>query len=98
MPMPSYAIYCYHPGCKRLAVYKIAARWSDGVTEELKTYSLSCAECLPECFRHSRAKQTACHLAPGEILEAPGIYHLERGQRDQKLRRLRELEEQLASV
>ena len=51
MPMPPYAVLCYRPGCDRPAAYKVAARWSDGVTEELKTYSLCCAECLP-CARH----------------------------------------------
>jgi hypothetical protein len=96
MPMPPYPLYCYTPGCGRLARYKIAARWSDGVTEELKTYALSCEECLAEWFRRSRAKQAACRRAPGEILEPPGIYELQRGQRDRALPRLAELEKQLA--
>src|SRR5919202_4969596 len=92
MPMPPYPISCYSPGCGRLAVYKIAARWSDGVTEELKTYALSCPECLGGWFRQSREKQAVCHLAPGETLEPPGIYRLERGQRDRRLQRLVDLE------
>ena len=92
MPMPPYPLYCYRPGCGRLAVYKIAARWSDGVTEELKTYALSCPECLGDWWRRSRDKQAACRLAPGETLEAPGVYHLERGRRDRQLRRLTDLE------
>jgi hypothetical protein len=96
--MPSYPIYCYRRGCGHLAVYKIAARWSDGVTQELKTYALSCADCLPEWYRLSREKQKACRLAPGEILEPPGVYQLERGQRDRQLHRLPELEEQLRSA
>ena len=37
MPMPPYPVLCYRPGCGKPAVYKIAARWSDGVTEELTT-------------------------------------------------------------
>jgi hypothetical protein len=95
MPMPSYAIYCYTRDCGKLAIYKIAARWSDGVTQELKTYALCCADCLPEWFRRSRRKQAACRLAAGETLEAPGIYSLERGRRDTQINRLKELEEQL---
>jgi hypothetical protein len=98
MPMSPYPICCYTPGCDRQAVYKIAARWSDGLTEELKTYSLCCAECLPEAFRRSRQKQTACRLAPGEILEPPGIYRLERGRRDRQLERLPQLEAELSSL
>jgi hypothetical protein len=93
--MPPYPIYCYQKGCGHLAVYKIAARWSDGVTEELKTYALSCEECLPEWFRLSRQKQAACRLAARETLEPPGIFLLEHGQRDRQLRRLRDLEDKL---
>ncbi len=96
MPMPPYPIFCYRKGCGQLAVYKIAARWSDGVTQELKTYALSCADCLPEWYRLSRQKQAACRLAPGESLEPPGIYALERGRRDLQLGRLHDLEQQLA--
>jgi hypothetical protein len=95
MAMPSYPLYCYRTGCEQLAEYKIAARWSDGVTQELKTYALSCAGCLADWFRRSREKQAACRLAAGEVLEPPGIYHLQRGQRDQNLQRLHELEDQL---
>lgn len=95
MPMPSYPIYCYTKGCKNLACYKIAGRWSDGVQSELKTYSLCCADCLPACFQRSREKQKKCRLAQGESLESPGIYQLQHGQRDQRLPRLVELEASL---
>jgi hypothetical protein len=95
MPMPPYPIRCYTRGCEELAVYKIAARWSDGVTQELKTYALTCPQCLAESFRRSRAKQAVCRLAPGETLETPGIYELVRGRRDAELRRRRDLEQQL---
>jgi hypothetical protein len=91
----SYPIYCYTPDCGRLAVYKIAARWSDGVTEELKTYSLCCEKCLPDCYRRACDKQAACRLAKRETLEKPGIYRLQHGQRDRGLERLPEVEAQL---
>ena len=92
MPMPAYPVLCYTTGCGQKAAYKIAAEWSDGLTGELKTYALSCADCLPEWYRTSRAKQAACHTAPGEKLQTPGIYHLERGQHDQQLRRASDVE------
>jgi hypothetical protein len=95
--MPPYPIYCYKKGCEQLAEYKIAARWSDGVTEELKTYALSCPACLPYWFHLSRDKQARCRRAPREVLDPPGIYHLERGQRDQRLERLPDLEAHLIS-
>jgi hypothetical protein len=98
MAMPPYAVLCYTPGCGHKAIYKIAARWSDSLTGELKTYALSCAACLPQWFAVSRTKQAACRLAPGEVLEAPGVYHLERGQHDQQLQRAEDVEQQLLSA
>jgi len=92
MPMPAYRIQCYQPGCGKTAIYKIAARWSDGVTQELKTYALTCAECLPEWLRRSREKQAACRLASGEKLETPGVYELGGGLRDRELVRRTDLE------
>jgi hypothetical protein len=92
MPMPHYAVHCYRPGCTQLAVYKIAAGWSDGVTQELKTYALCCSDCLAELYQGSCRKQAACRLAPGETLERPGIYEMVRGKRDRHLVRLAELE------
>ncbi len=94
--MPPYPIDCYTPNCRRLAIYKIAARWSDGLTEELKTYALSCPECLRDWFQRSRDKQRLCRLATGEILDPPGIFLLARGQHDFQLPRQVELEKQLA--
>jgi hypothetical protein len=81
-----------------LAGYKIAARWSDGVTEELKTYALSCPDCLEYWYQHSVAKQAACRLAPGETLERPGIYRLERGRRSRDLPRQSKLEATLSAA
>ncbi len=95
MAMPPYPIYCYTPGCKNLATHKIAARWSDGVVAELKTYGLCCETCLPDWFKKSRAKQQLSRLVPGESLDPCGIYHLRHGVRDQQLERLADLEQQL---
>jgi hypothetical protein len=97
MLLSSYPIRCYSPGCNALALYKIAARWSDGITQELKTYALTCEACLAESFRRSRLKQAACRLAPGETLEAPGVYELVRGRRDPQLIRREDLEQPFRS-
>lgn len=93
--MPAYPLYCYARGCKHLAVCKIAARWSDGVVSELKTYGLCCEDHAVEWLRRAKASQAACRLTTGETLEEPGVYHLQRGQRDQALRRLPEVEARL---
>lgn len=95
MPLSSYVIRCSAPGCEQPAVYKIAGRWSDGVTQELKTYALTCSACLATSFHRGRDKQAACRLAPGETLESPGIYELTRGRRDPQLHRRDDLEQQL---
>ena len=98
MSLKDYRIQCYGKDCPREAVYKIASRWSDGVTGELKTYSLCCADCLPDHFRFSRDKQSACRLAAGETLEPPGIYLIRRGAHDYELRRLTDVESQLTNA
>jgi hypothetical protein len=92
MPMPPYPVVCYTAGCGRPAEFKVAARWSDGVTGELKTYGLACEQCVAEWYRRARERQAACRVAPGETLEPPGIYRVERGRRDPHLLRLPELE------
>jgi len=90
--MPHYELICSHAGCTGPAEFKIAARWSDGITQELKTYTLACQACLPELYRQARVKQSTCRLALGESLEQVGIYHLTRGSRDRQLTRRPELE------
>lgn len=95
--MSPYPVLCYAAGCEAPAVYKVAARWTDGTTAELKTYALSCAKCLAKAFASAVAKRAACRLTVGETLDAPGVYELARGTRDRTLVRRADLEEQLAS-
>jgi hypothetical protein len=90
--MFTYPVHCYTPGCGKLAEYKIAARWSDGATQELKTYALCCEACLAHWFRRSRASQRACVKANGETLDPPGIFPMIHGKRDRQLERLPEKE------
>ena len=53
------------------AVYKVAARWSDGFTGELKTYSLACKGCLPDLFRQARTKRDRCRLRRAKPWKCP---------------------------
>lgn len=96
MPLTDWRIDCGGPDCARVAEYKIAARWSDGTTAELKTYSLSCEACLAELFPIAVAKMRACPKTDGEILDEPHIYRLVRGDRDRTLQPCPELEAGLA--
>src|SRR4051812_125479 len=95
MPMPAYQVPCYTPRRDREAAYKIAAEWSDGLTRELKTYGLCCAECVPAWFTRARERKAACRAAPGETLGDPHVFRVQRGQRDQRLERMTELESDL---
>ena len=90
--MPPYPVRCYAPGCGELAALKVAAKWSDGQTDELKTYALACPGHLPDLLAAARVKRAACRLAAGETLDEPGVYELSRGGRDRALVRRPELE------
>jgi hypothetical protein len=92
MPMSPYTVVCTGRGCTAPAAYKIASRWSDGATHELKTYALVCPGCLPGLLAASRVRRAACHLAPGESLDEPVVYEITRGRRDAELTRRRDLE------
>jgi hypothetical protein len=93
MTMPPYPVLCYAPGCGRPAQFKIAARWSDGVIRELKTYYLACPGCRAKLFAEARRKQPLCRLAVGETLDPPAVYELRGGARDQELVRREDLEQ-----
>ncbi|MBX9580146.1 MAG: hypothetical protein K2X87_07535 [Gemmataceae bacterium] len=92
MSMPPYPVLCTAPGCSAPAAYKVAARWSDGLTHELKTYGLACEGCVGRVYAAAVGKRAACRLAPGETLDGPGVYELHRGERDKSLRRRPDLE------
>ena len=96
--MPPYPVLCYEPECGQPAIFKIAARWSDGLTGELKTYGLTCEHCLPVWFRRSVGKQRACRRASNEVLEPPGVYRLHKARLDAELERMGELEAQLVAA
>lgn len=90
--MPPYPVLCYSPGCGAPAAFKVAARWSDGLTDELKTYSLACPACVAGLLAAARVKRAACRVAAGESLDEPGVYERARGGRDRTLTRRPELE------
>lgn len=97
--MPPYPVLCTDPGCTSPAAYKVAARWSDGLTAELKTYGLACSGCVGRMHAAAVGKRAGCLLAPGETLDEPGVYELHRGGRDKTLKRRPDLERALdASV
>ncbi|MDX2036183.1 MAG: hypothetical protein SFX72_05995 [Isosphaeraceae bacterium] len=90
-------VRCSWPGCEEPVVYKIAARWSDGSFNELKTYGFACADHLGSIFRAAEARRNACSVTPGETLGEIQIYKWEPGKRDSQLTRLAGLEENYRS-
>ena len=74
MPMKPYPIPCYGVACRHTAAYKIASRWSDGQTAELKTYAMACENCLPALYRDAERRHGTCRLSAGETLDAPSIF------------------------
>jgi hypothetical protein len=95
MPMKPYPICCSGDDCERDAEFKMAARWSDGLTEELKTYGMSCGPCLSSLYRQAEIRRSRCRLAMNETIDAIGIYRLSRGRRDVKLERMIQVEQQI---
>jgi hypothetical protein len=95
--MFTYPVLCYTPNCDKRAEYKIAARWSDGVTQELKTYALCCEGCLADWFARTRDKHLQCVRANNETLDPPGIFQIVHGKRDRQLERLPEKEAALGA-
>jgi hypothetical protein len=85
MQLPAYQVVCYLPGCEREAEFKIAARWSDGITQELKTYSLACGQCVKRLYADALVRRNACRLSPNETLDNPQVFRLQRGRRDREL-------------
>lgn len=69
-----YPVRCQENGCGRPVEFKIASRWSDGHTAELKTYGLVCGQCLPAKLRQANAKHATCGRAEHETLGPPAVY------------------------
>ncbi len=90
-----YPIHCTEKDCANLAQFKVASRWSDGITEELKTFGLVCRSCLPQVFRQSLQKYQSCRLSVGEELDEPGIYEFEEPGKTGHLQHASELEAEL---
>lgn len=63
-----------------MAEYKVAARWSDGITSELKTYALVCLDCLPTQYRKAIEKRLSCRLTESETLDEVQVFDLKSAQ------------------
>jgi hypothetical protein len=81
---------CGAPGCQALAVYKVAAAWSDGTSRELKNYGLACEAHRDSQLARARDDHRGLRLADGETVGAVELYVLREGCRDAELARVSE--------
>jgi hypothetical protein len=76
---------CGASGCGSDAEYKIAANWSAGRFNELKTYGLACeahyAQAYRDALRRRKIHPPSAEEAQGEI----GVYRYEKGKSDKSL-------------
>ena len=79
---------CYAPQCKRPAVYKVAAPWSNGTSHELKNYGLACEAHRDSQLALGQIHRQGLSLGEGETLGTVGLYKLNTGGRDVELTRL----------
>jgi hypothetical protein len=72
-------VLCGAPGCERPVEYKIAAPWSAGKFNELKTYGLCCAGHYAQAYRDALARRKDHALSPEETQGEIGVYRFEKG-------------------
>jgi hypothetical protein len=75
-----------------LACYKIAARWSDGATDELKTYGFACEQCVRHVLGVARRRQSRVQLAPEEVTPLAEVYDLQTVRQNREAARRPEIE------
>ena len=69
-----YQVVCQR--CGEPARLKVASRWTDGHTHELKTYTLVCRACVNDALTDARKRREACVTDHNEIIDAPEVFEL----------------------
>lgn len=95
--MYKYEVRCSVPDCEERAVYKIAARWSDGRFNELKTYGHACRAHVGDVFRTGELRRAVCPQVAGETVGETAVYKREGGWVERGLVRDQALEGRLRS-
>lgn len=83
-----YQARCSAPGCVEVALYKIAASWSDGAGWELKNYGLACEGHRAAQLTRGQLHRQSLALADSEVVGQVGVFELEADARDATLTRL----------
>ena len=74
--MPLTVIKCSMPGCKEVAVSKVAAPWSYGNFRELKTYGFACPSHSDSVLAYALNRPKPTHFSPGETVGEIGVYQM----------------------
>jgi hypothetical protein len=88
-------VVCSKAKCGKPAAYKIAAPWSYGSFQELKSYGLACSDHLGDAFRAAEGRSKLHEPSVEETVGEIGLYRYEKGKRDKELERLGGLEANL---
>lgn len=83
-----YPPVCSAPHCDRPAVYKVAAPWTHGRSQELKNYGLACEAHRDSQLALARLHREGLATADGEAVGPVGLYQLVVGRLDSDLHRL----------
>jgi hypothetical protein len=86
--MYSKDVVCGRAQCGKTATYKIAAPWSAGRFNELKSYGLACSEHYNDVYREAQRRSKLHHMSPEESVGEIGVYRYEKGKLDRQLERL----------
>jgi hypothetical protein len=71
-----YSPRCQQPGCLSPAIFKIAAAWSDGTFQELKTYALTCSDHAEHLLEMARQRRARLRLEHEERVDDVALYQL----------------------
>ncbi len=83
-----YTPNCTAAGCPQPAIYKIAALWSDGTSQELKSYGLVCETHRQERYEQACERSALLSRTADESVGPVEIFRLEPDRRDAELTRV----------
>jgi hypothetical protein len=81
-------VRCGTPGCTSDAEYKIAANWSAGRFNELKTYGLACGAHYAQSYRDALRRRRTLPPSPEESLGEVSVYRYQQGKPDRELEKV----------
>ena len=81
-------VHCGAPGCASDAEYKVAANWSAGRFNELKTYALACESHYAQSYRDALRRRKIHPPSAEEVQGEIGVFRYTKGQADATLEKV----------